>query len=59
MDYEETIDQRNSMREYRHYDVGSVLVPVPEEALAYWTERIKLLLAKHTNPQVNIWKDVI
>lgn len=45
---------------YLMYDVGSVLIPVPEEALAYWTDHIKALMEKHMKaPQVNIWKDVI
>lgn len=59
MDYEESIDARNSMREYRHYDIGSVLVPVPEEALKEWTARIKLLLDKHSKTQVDIWTDIV
>ena len=55
---EETIDERNSMREYRHYDIGSVLVPVPEDALNYWTERIKTLLGKHSKPEIDLWQNI-
>ena len=59
MDFEESIDQRNSMKEFRYHDVGSVLVPIPKEALEYWTERINLLLDKHSKPQVDIWKNIV
>lgn len=49
----------NSMQEYRYHDVGSVLVPVPQEAMDEWTKKIQALIDVHVKPQVNIWKDII
>lgn len=49
----------NSLRPpYLMYDVGSVLIPVPEEALNYWTERIQALLNRHRKPEIDLWQNI-
>ncbi len=44
---------------YLMYDIGSVLIPVPEDALNFWTERIKSLLERHKKPnEIDLWGNV-
>ncbi len=59
--YEESIDQRNSMRQpFRMYTQEETTLGVVDEAtLAAWTESINKLLKIHAkDDRIDLWKDI-
>jgi hypothetical protein len=50
---EESVDERNNLREYRHYT--HPLEVVPDEDIEAEKERLDKLYEKHSKPKVNIW----
>lgn len=55
---EQDSNSHNSMKEYRYHDIGSVLLPVPEESMKLWTDKIQALLNSHKKPEIDIWRGI-
>lgn len=51
---EESIDQRNSMLELRHWTAKDV--PVTQEEIDAEKKRLDKLYAKHTKVQIDLWE---
>lgn len=53
----ESIDSRNNLREFRHYDIEEIFEPLTEEQLKAADKRRKELQEKHKNAtMVDIWE---
>lgn len=53
---EESIDQRNSMRLYRHYTEEEVFVPVTEYEMKQASKERDKLQKKHAQEHINLWE---
>lgn len=54
---EETIDQRNTMKEHRHW-TREELEQGYSHAIEEWKKERELLQKRWERPQIDIWKDI-